>query len=189
MNVLVAGHSFVRRLAFDVRVRKLDLSTSGTRIRLHGKGGATIGDPKPIDRDITGILSASKFDFVILDLGSNDLDPIRHPNWEPEVLAQAYFQKGAKISTSFGIKVVLCLPIPRHEEQFPGSFDRTRKFNEVVKTLSESNPKVFTWSHKGLFKKDNRFMDKHGVHLNSLGSIRYFHSIKAAIRFHSAKFI
>ena len=188
MNVLVAGHSFVRRLAFDVRVRNLDFQTPGVSVVLEGKGGATIGGPKPIDREVAACFRKDKFKFLILDLGSNDLDPIRHPNWDIERLAGAYVRKAADFVQKFGIKVVLCLPIPRCEAQFPGSFDRTVQFNQIVTDLAKSENKVFTWAHKGLFKKDGGLLHKDGVHLNARGSIRYFHSLKAAIHFHLNKF-
>ena len=189
MNVLVAGHSFVRHLAFDVKVRGLKFQAPGVRVHLQGKGGATICGPKPIDREIAQTLRSAKFQIVILELGSNDLDTIRHPNWDTCKLAELYVKKAIDLVAAFGVKVVLCLPIPRDETQFPGSFERTSKFNQVVVDLAKREHKVFTWAHKGLFKKDSRFLDRHGVHLNSKGSIRYFHSVKAAVKYHSSKFL
>ena len=184
MQVLVAGHSFVRRLAFDARVRGMDLSGPGFRVSIQGKGGATICGQKTIDKEVHVALRNSKFKLLILDLGSNDLDLIRNPYLKVEKVALTYVEKAAALAARYDIRVVLCLPIPRDEKQFPGSFEITKRFNLLVKTHIKSYSNLHTWAHKGLFKKDSRYLDKHGVHLNTKGSIKYFHSIKAVIRYH-----
>ena len=187
MNVLVAGHSFVRRLAFDIKVRNLSWQVPGASIILEGKGGATICGPKPFDREIDIQFRTTKFSLLILDIGSNDLDPVRHPNWCLPKLAEALVSKASLLATRFNISVVICLPIPRDEEQFPGSFQRTTQFNTILKGLVDKEVRVHVWAHKGLFKRDRTYLDKHGVHLNSKGQIKYFHSIRAAIKFHLAR--
>ena len=164
----------------------MDLSGPNHTVTLHGKGGATISGQKSLDRELHTLLQNSKFNLLILDIGSNDLDPVRHPHANLEHLAQALVGKAAALAFRYKLKVVLCLPIPRCEEQFPCSFNITSKFNSIVKDISASQNSVHVWAHKGLFKRDNRYLDKHGVHLNSKGTIKYFHSLRAAVRFFSS---
>ena len=185
MHILVAGHSFIRRLAFDAKVRGLDLVTGDNQVTMIGKGGATIVGHKTVDREVHCALRDASFDLLVLDLGSNDLDPLRHPDLNTAELARSLVNKAEAMAFRYKITVVLCLPIPRAERLFPNSFDITDRFNSEVKTLVEGISKVKTWAHKGLFKRDDRYLDKHGVHLNSKGTIKYFHSIRAAIKFHS----
>ena len=83
--------------------------------------------------------------------------------------------------------VMTCLPIPRTESKFPGLFETTKAFNEHVLTMAESTNHVHVWVHKGLFKRDIRYLDRHGVYLNFRGTVKYFHSIQAAVQYHALK--
>ena len=187
MNVLIAGHSYVRRLDFDLKVRQLRFLLQDVNVTLCGYGGATIRAPKPLLPCMRAKTILSGHDMVILDLGSNDLDTVRHPEVDTHELAQEYLDL-AKYLLEYGAKtIVLCLPIPRSERAFPGSFERTSTFNDHVTRECKDTPNVYTWFHKGLFKRDGKYLDKHGVHLNALGSIKYFHSLRAAVKFHGRK--
>ena len=189
MYILVAGHSFIRRLAFDARVRSLDFSSPDYEVEFIGKGGATIAGSKTVYAEIKAALTLKKPKLVILELGSNDLDLSRHPSVDVQLLAKTLVGKAKAMASQSKITVVLCLPIPRNEAQFPGSFKITDQFNQALKAEVEPYPNIHCWAHRGLFKRDDRFLDKHGVHLNSLGTIRYLHSMKAAIKYHTARSI
>ena len=188
MQVLIAGHSFVRRLAFDVRIKAVKIAEPHEGVELVGKGGATIGPQKPLGGEVHSLLRRQpSCKLLILDLGSNDLDTTRHPHLDVQLLAIRYLQLGDEFAKAYKITVVLCLPIPRDEKQFPGSFQTTSKFNDAMRLFQAHFPQIKLWAHRGLFKKDARFLDRHGVHLNAMGSIRYYHSLKAAVRYHMSR--
>ena len=128
-----------------------------------------------------------KFKILVLDVGSNDLNISRHPNLNLQSLARELVSQAKDIGSKFKVEIILCLPIPRAESKFPGSFETTRDFNELVSGLVKDLRHIHAWSHRGLFKRDGCYLDKHGVHLNLMGTLKYFHSIQAAIRFYAAK--
>ena len=84
-NVLVFGHSFVRRLnddlnnGFDSRAKQnFNLANSGVYVSLKGTGGRTVD--KVFKYDIS-FLKGYKPDIVVLEIGTNDLS-----NLSPEVV-------------------------------------------------------------------------------------------------------
>ena len=60
-------------------------------------------------------------------------------------------------------------------------------FKDQVKIMAEGKENVKVWVHKGLFKRDSRYLDRQGVHLNFRGTIKYFHSVQMALRYHVAR--
>ena len=47
-------------------------------------------------------------------------------------------------------------------------------FNDQVRIKVKDKTRVNVWAHKGLFKRDSGYQDRHGVHLNFRGTIKYF---------------
>ena len=189
MEVLLAGHSFVRRARLDSGVRQFDFNLPNIKLHFSGRGGATIIGHKTIDRKVEEILNVnSSIRILFLELGSNDLDLKRNPHLDIYEKAR-HLLKAAEKFSRHDIDVVLCLPIPRDEAKFPGSFDTTKHFNEIVKSMVEDKAKIHAWQHIGLFKTDSRFLCRDGVHLNAKGTLRYLFSIRAAIKTFSHKVI
>lgn len=186
MAVAIVGHSFVRRLKFDMKRQDITLEDQGRRVHMVGIGGATIKGKKTVIPPLVQFLKHNRCELVILDVGSNDLDLTRHPTRDLDKLAQDYVRCVDKITTRHpNLQIIICLPIPRLETKFPGSRAHTSNFNTILKTLTADLPRVHTWAHKGLFKSDSRFLMKDGVHLNAKGSVKYYHSLKAAIHYYS----
>ena len=123
----------------------------------------------------------------MLDVESNELDISRHPNLNLQFLARELVSQAKDLGSKFKVEIILCRPIPRAEAKFPGSFETTRDFNELVSGMVNELRHIHAWSHRGLFKRDGRYLDKHGVHLNLLGTLKYFHSVHAAMKFHTAR--
>lgn len=180
MKILVAGHSFIRRLHEDIPKYGLVLPSDFGNIEFFGIGGAVIQGRKSIfkllaqQKDLTGV------DLLILDIGSNDLDPIRNPGADLSSLATTLVREAKKIIDAHGITIVLCCPIPRAEKLFPNSFKITSSFNNILAELAEGHDHLNLWHHRRLFKSDKIF-DHQGVHLNKQSTTTYFHSIKRAI--------
>ena len=187
MEVLVGGHSFVRRAHWDSRVREFDFNLPDIELHFLGKGGATISGGKTIDSEIRQKLAENPgIRVLILELGSNDLDLNRHPHVDVYEKARHLVGKAESYSRQ-DLVVVLCLPIPRDEAKFPGSFEVTKHFNETVRSMVKDKVNVHAWLHKGLFKSDSRFLCADGVHLSAQGTVRYWFSIRAAIKTFSQK--
>lgn len=172
--------------------RRLSLDTPKCRVHTFGIGGATTQGSRSLFPAIRRHLRTNKYHLIILDLGSNDLDPTRHDVSTGSIqrLTAEYHKAATELAMVTRAKVVLCLPIPRDESQFPGSYEATSYFNELLKEYCNreiGTKRTVTWTHKGLFKKDSRYLDKHGVHLNVKGTIKYFHSVQAAVKFHAAR--
>ena len=109
-------------------------------------------------------------------------DLTKHPNINISQLARGLVTQ--EIGQMFGLKVVIYLPIPRAESKFPGSLDITMALNDQVRTMTKDKTNVNVWVHKGLFKRDSHYLDRHGVYLNFKGTIKYFHSVQVAVRHH-----
>ena len=59
----------------------------------------------------------SNSQLLVLDIGSNDLDPTRH-NINNEYLARELVSRAPKVGRNYGIHVIICLPIPRQNQNF-----------------------------------------------------------------------
>ena len=108
----------------------LNLDTEKCKVDTIGIGGAAIIGRKPNLSSIPHQIATQNYSLLVLNVGSNDLDPNRQPNintsqWAREIVTQAQ-----EIGQKFALKVMVCLPIPRAESKFPGSFDVTKTFND-----------------------------------------------------------
>ena len=117
----------------------------------------------------------------MVDVGSNDLDLTRNPNINISQLARELVTQAQEIGLHFDLKVLICLSVPRAESKFPGLFEITMAFNDQIKTMAREKTNVKVRVQKGLFKKDSRYLDRHGVHLNFRKTKKYLHSVQAAV--------
>ena len=142
MQVSVAGHSFIRRMVFNMHQHGLTLGTESYTVDTIGIGGATIVGHKPIFSHIRHQAELQKYNLLVVDVGSNDLDLTRNPNINIIQLARELVTQAQEIGLHFDLKVVICLPIPRAESKFPGLFDITMAFNDQVKTMARNRENV-----------------------------------------------
>ncbi len=98
-----------------------------------------------------------------------------------------YVQMVDELCRDHNAHAVLCLPIPRTETMFPDSSVKTAHFNTMLTHKVESIAHIATWKHRGVFKPSGLTMDNDGVHLNRLGTIKYFYSLRAAINMYSGR--
>lgn len=174
MQVLVAGHSFVRRLRDDLSKRGKTLTGDKARVTMVGIGGAYTQGPKSMYTTIAKAFQKQHFEIVFLELGSNDIN--RAGSNIPQIVDN-YISEVLAFCARHNTNAVLCLPIPRAEDQFPGSWDKTVIFNNLLtaKVLAISN--ITIWVHKGLFKRTGQFLRRDGIHLNDRGNVNYFFSL------------
>ena len=183
MQVLVAGHSFVRRFRKFLTKEQRSLDTELVSITLTDKGGAYCTGPKSITSQINNAYSQSNFPLLILELGSNDIDKGKRLH----DVVDAYVHEVEILCRTHSAHAVLCLPIPRLESKYPGSAGKTARFNTLLKKRVSHLDQIATWKHDGLFKASGRTMDRDALHLNDEGYTKYFYSLKSAITMFSGR--
>lgn len=181
-NVLILGHSFVRRLkhdlsvGFDPRVKENFGLSGSANIHLFGIGGRTVNSLRAND---LSVIFRTAPEAVILEIGTNDLS-----NHGPEVVGSDIEDLACFLLREFGVRVVcICHVIPRgSSRRDAASFNaKVQTLHRVVATLSESTPGVFCWFHKGLTNPSRQVLLPDGVHLNSLGQYLLYRSYRGAI--------
>jgi lysophospholipase L1-like esterase len=179
IKTLVVGHSFVKRAQSYAEVNNLDninLPAAYHDVVLLGKGGAHI-------RDIIRMCETRvvKPDLVLLDIGTNDLESLKHPL----TLAQDLVSVAKTILTQGTKRVVIMGALYRTIQGKHGAPDhfnaRVRAFNSSLQQLIKSDnlPLAF-WYHKGLSGKNKGYIID-GVHLNAEGIVKYIRSLRRAV--------
>ena len=125
----------------------------------------------------------SKFKILVLDVGSNDLDISRHPKLNLHSLTRELVTQAKGIGSKFHVEIIICLPIPGGSKNSRALLTPQRCSMSLVKDLKH----IHAWAHRGLFKRDVCYLNKHRVHLNLMGTLKYFHSVQAFLKFHAAK--
>ena len=176
-NVLILGHSFVKRLQrdmisnFDARVDANFKLHGSAIVHLHGIGGRTVTKLRSFD--LHAVTSVSP-DVVILEIGTNDLS--LEP---PEVVGSAIQELVQFLLDHFPVRVVgVCHVIPHgisEMSHIPASLfaQRAHILNRYVSVVLEDIPNVFCWCHKTFSHPAKNFFLADGVHLNPFGPISF----------------
>ena len=177
-KALIIGHSFVKRLYFDLQ-RGFDQRTrsdfhlsSRVRVSMFGVGGRTVAKIWKYDFPV---ISASSPDILVLELGTNDLS-----SEDPLVVASAMEVLVRYLHDRFAIKVIcVCLVIPRH-----AACDFNAKvpiFNQAIQELLRPLSYVFCWFHQRFYNRSHRLLSHDGVHVGALGQYRLYRSYRVAV--------
>jgi lysophospholipase L1-like esterase len=184
-NVLVFGHSFVRRLnddlnnGFDSRAKQnFNLAASGVYVSLKGTGGRTVD--RVFKYDIS-FLKSCKPDIVVLEIGTNDLS-----NLSPEVVGSRIDDLVRYMLDELNIKVIaVCQVINRripHSDEPDHAFNaKASMLRQYLSVVLANEPGVFLWDHR---KFDNGRIDLlslDGVHCNPQGQYILYRSYRGAI--------
>ena len=179
LQVLVAGHSFVRRLRDAQPKFQKHFNSAGCQATFLGIGGASITGKRSLFPSLFNKCSKHHFDLVYLDLGSNDLTN----RCDPLKAARALVEQSAQLASKFNVQVIVASAIPRAEEKFPLSKDRTKAFNSELVKLLKTHANLHSWTPKSLAIYW-RFLGSDGVHLNAEGTVRYHHNVRACVRYY-----
>ena len=183
-NVLILGHSFVKRLHRDLQSgldhrAQLDFNlTNSAVVHLHGFGGRTVSQLKEKDLFVISRLVPT---VVILEIGTNDILSAR-----PEVIKSSIVDLVIFIHDHFQVSVIgVCEVIPR---RLPGSDFPNTKFNAEAALLNRYVSVVlsefswaFTWQHRQISSPSSPFLLSDGVHLNPSGQYALYRSYRGAI--------
>ncbi len=143
-KVLVLGHSFVRRLKFDLQ-HQSDLCMSpsfkleGTaRVYMCGIRGRTV--QKLRQHYLDEVLRLLP-DIVLLEIGTNDLSYLR-----PKVVGSQIEELVVLLPEIYMVKVVgVCLVTARWRNHL---FEQKRTIlNQYITVVIEHIPKVFSWAY------------------------------------------
>ena len=188
---LLIGHSFVHGLASHLSsdpqptgsylARKLNLNRIIQELHMHGERGSRVCSSSfslP-----HRLLKRVKPDFVILDLGTNDLAAGAHPF---DVAAKLN-SVADRLHTQYHVRTVLICSILYRKshlrnltrEQFTqAAFDT----NNFLKKSTEASPRTIYHVHKGFWTTPISQWSRDGVHPNtSHGRTNYKKSIRCAV--------
>ena len=184
-NVLIVGHSFVKRLHSDLQCKfdlraAVDFNLAQTPpVSLHGIGRMTV--PR-LAQELRLLFASEPLPrVVILEIGTNDLC-----SHVPEVvigmiLDLVDYRRSVESSTA----VAVCKVIPRRQRGtgLPlKDFDNeAATFNKMLEALFDDHQFVFVWEHIKLQSLSRRVRLSDGVHLNPHGQYCLYRSYSGAI--------
>ena len=186
--VLLVGHSFTKRLVkYMKEVGKQNFDVPGVALTVHNhcKGGAKLEFVQsPETRSQVALLQPR---VIVIDVGTNDLDD---PHVRPETLANQLFNFAEFLHFGYSVDHVILLPVlPRFRGKFqahvPDFAEKVERFNTALRALCkecvQAGGGVHFWSHKRI----NTLLPTlvfDGVHLNQAGMVRYFYSVRLAVK-------
>ena len=173
-QILILGHSFIRRLAGFLQKRGHEhlmakLSSLGSKCRW-----PQIAKVRKFD---LGIIRRLSPDIIVLELGSNDLTklPAQTVGSELETLVRY-------LHDEFNVKsIAVCQVIRRHSPQCTAYNLKVTKLHLYLKAVLEPIPYCLYWKHRGFWNSRENIYLPDGVHLNDLGNLKLFRSIRGAV--------
>ena len=181
-KVLVLGHSFVKRLYFDLlygRIPRANLHfglENRANIRLHGIGGRTVAKLVAYDLDV---VRTFRPDIVVLEIGTNDLAQ----GIPPETVGSSIDDLIKTLTETLGVAIVcVCHVIPRCDSSLQSSTFayRARLLCNYLEVVLESLSGFFCWRHK-LFTHPGKDLYVDDVHLNLRGQTSLYRSYRGAL--------
>ena len=187
-NIVIVGHSFVRRLGDYLRRTygqyfNMGLDFDRAFVTFLHQGGLTAAGAR---RNFVDHIISLGPDIVYIELGSNDLC---HPRLSPQDvgdclqdLANDLIQRGVHF-------VMLGQVVMRADRAIPRA---TRSYNTKVRHFNAYMTDLFApgtplparfWRHRGMTYAGRSILGPDGVHLNQLGHYRLFRSIRGALLF------
>ena len=184
-NILILGHSFVRRLQTFLpehqdRRAAHNMNLPHENVSFLGIGGRTVS--KMLSFDLEKI-KAFQPKVIILELGTNDLCVVGQ---RPESVGSDIEHLVQVLHDHCGAEfIMVCLVIyrsavPSHVPDFSLEVDLLNKYLKVVlEPLSYAE----AWSHRGLQSPSIAVLCRDGVHLNEAGNYALYRSYRGAILF------
>ena len=184
-NILILGHSFVRRLQTFLtehhdRRAAHNMNLPHENISFLGIGGRTVSKMLSFDLDK---IKAFQPKVIILELGTNDLCVVGQ---RPESVGSDIEHLVQVLHDHCGAEfIMVCLviywsAIPPHVPDFSHKVDLLNKYLKVV---LEPLPYAEAWSHRGLQSPSIAVLCRDGVHLNAAGNYALYRSYRGAILF------
>lgn len=191
-NVLVFGHSFIKRLEkktqTDQHSLKCDFGLKQCKVTLKGYGGLNFGlDDHRKERKLYDIVDnlfrCHTFDIVVCQLGGNDISG----NTSPEALKDAIVSLASYLRTNYSVTVfyvcsIFSRPKPRYISAEDYETFRTQA-NTLIEEYAKTNDIIVFWPHKRIFQSPHYLFTEDGIHLNETGTKKLYKSLRQAIIF------
>ena len=183
-NILILGHSFVRRLKDDLAARfdaraapNFHLPESG-HVSLYGAGGRTVDKIHAYD---LSLVLKYKPDIVILELGTNDLSTLR-----PEVVGSKIDDLAQVLRDQYKVRVIgVCQVVNRnipHTRSPDCDFNaKAAVLRQYLSVILADQHNIFLWEHKEFYRSDRTLLSLDGVHCNAQGQYCLYRSYRGAI--------
>jgi hypothetical protein len=196
-NVLLIGHSYIRRLGEYMRTvpgaGNLGFDDSEVTVHCFGKGGGTLR-PGDQHRSVLNILSQSLSTqpaVIYFHMGENDLGILDHDQISSSIMSPSYY-----VSSVCSSKHFICselLPFPKFQQQFHcdpmavvGPVNTALSVAIEVRGIAPSPGAMAVkfWHHEiGVWNPTVDLFKDDRVHLNDAGMERYYRSVRAAVEF------
>ena len=183
--VLVLGHSFISRLNHFI-----SRDPSKDNLALEKTSVLSFMFDVGHDNQPGNIFSASSQldlvwelspDAVVLDIGSNDLCD----RWStPETTMAAIVDLALRITRIPSVRhVLVCEIIPRLflPKWKPNYNAHVHETNRLLATVLEGLPNVHFWRHRSFSQIPRKLFLQDGFHLNDVGMLRYYRTIRGAV--------
>lgn len=187
MNVLLVGHSFIRRLGRSIGHSSELLSNFGFSfhqcvVRFHGVSGGTLRKLQE-DHIFAEKIRPFRPKIIIVQLGGSDLCI---PNTRPEVFACELKEWMETLMGHHGhIKhVFICeLFVRRTTRGVNVHIYESRRtiVNKMLKALIDTEENMTFWRHLRLMNSPLDVLDKDCVHLIALGTNKFYRSLRLAL--------
>lgn len=183
---IVLGHSFVlsfkhyleNKSLFNKVEQHLRVSHHVSQLDFYGISGASVDDLECV----VPYLSETSYDFLIIDIGSNDLANCQSP------LSTAFkvTEFADKIIKNTSIKHIALCSVLCRGSRIPVTFDKFSKlvsqYNQILKTLCEAENYLTYHTHRGFWDQPIETWSRDRVHVNSAeGRRKYAASLRRAI--------
>ena len=183
--VLVLGHSYISRLnsyiARDPSRDNLALEKSSVLSFMFDVGhGNQPGNVFSASSQLDLVWELSP-DAVVLDLGTNDLCS---SGSTPESIMTAIVDLALRIKRIRGVRhVLVCEIIPRLfvPKWKPNYNAQVHETNRLLAKFLESLPNVHFWRHRSFAQIPRKLFSLDGFHLNDVGMLRYYRTIRGAV--------
>lgn len=191
-NVLVFGHSFIKRIERKIQTDqnslKGDFGLEQCKVTLKGYGGLNFGlEDQRKERQLYDIVDnlfrCHTFDIVVCQLGGNDISG----NTSPEALKDAIVRLANYVRTNYNVTVFyVCSIFTRPKPRYISAEDYERfrtQANTLIEEYAKTNDIIVFWPHKRIFQSPHNLFLEDGTHLNETGTKKLYKSLRQAIIF------
>ena len=183
INVLIIGHSFIRRLRNDISSNDYPYLRDHLGLQqcevyfMHES--TVLPDFTKFVSSINSKMPAVTFHAAVIQIGGNDIDN----GCCPLLLASKLQDFADWLRTNHGIQhVYICeiftRPCPKKCSAESYEFNRQRCTNYLETLLEDCTAKL--WRHRRILNSPNNLFINDGIHLNARGTKKFYESIKRA---------
>lgn len=176
-NVLVLGHSYVRRL----QQFRGDFDLNNCSISFAHQSGANISHLS----SLINTVQLNEFDVIFLQIGGNDITG--HPTPDHYKIPKQIHELAKRITSVSKANVFIGQLYSRQKGKYLPTSDDVRRYNSKarwcntkLKSLCKTS-KPQLWKHRGIVELATVIIGKDGTHLTPRGLLMLWRSIRGAI--------